>query len=322
MTSTRIASALVASISLASSACGSAASPAGDHPGTMHTFTSDQGGFDTHSFYYDTGREVVVFDAQFTADYAQQVIADVKAHTASPIRWVVVTHPNPDKFNGAGAFQAIGAKVVASAETAQAIPGVYAYKKAYFVGTGAFTDATYPPQAHIDMTYEGSFDLPLEGGAGVHLATLMHSAVSSTQTVAHIPAIDALVVGDVVHHQAHAWLEGGLRNGAPDPDLASWSAALDELSTYSGTTVYGGRGQTAPVDQAVADEKAYLSKMDTLVADYVAGVADKSQLSGPMAQQHYQAIADLAQQAFPAYDYDYLIAYGVYGLVNQDLAKQ
>lgn len=264
---------------------------------------------------------MVVFDAQFTASYATQLIDDIHAHTSSPIKWVVITHPNPDKFNGASAFQAIGAKVVASVETAQAIPGVHAYKKAYFVGTGAFTDATYPEEAHVDVTYEGSFDLPLEGGAEVHLETLAHPAVSTTQTVAHIPALHALVVGDVVHHEAHAWLEGGIRDGKPSPDLGAWRLALDELSAYPGTTVYGGRGDAAPVDQAVQDEKAYLTKMESIVADYVANVPDKSELSGPKAEEHYQASTALAKQAFPAYRYDYLITYGVYGLVSQYAAK-
>lgn len=319
--STRIALALAATLALATSACSSADQGANEQPGELYTFTSDQGGFDTHSFYYDTGREVVVFDAQFTKAYAEQLIDDIHAHTSSPIHWVVVTHPNPDKFNGAGAFQAIGAKVVASKETAEAIPGVHAYKKAYFVGAGSFTDATYPPEAHVDMTYDGAFDLPLMDGATVHLETLAHPAVSTTQTVAHVPAIKALIVGDVVHHGAHAWLEGGIRDNKPEPDLAAWSLALDELGAYPGTTVYGGRGAPAPVEQAVLDEKAYLSKMDQIVKDYVAGVADKADLTGPNAEQHYQAITDLAKSAYPAYQYDYLITYGVYGLVNADAAK-
>src|SRR4051794_22667771 len=76
---------------------------------TLGTFTSDAAGFDTHSFWLDTGREVVVFDAQFTEALANNLIAEIRQRTNSPIRFVVVTHPNPDKFNGAAAFQAIGA---------------------------------------------------------------------------------------------------------------------------------------------------------------------------------------------------------------------
>ena len=77
---------------------------------SLFMFTSDAAGFDTHSFWLDTGREVVVFDAQFTEELAGKLIAEIRSKTPHPIRFVVVTHPNPDKFNGAAAFQAIGAR--------------------------------------------------------------------------------------------------------------------------------------------------------------------------------------------------------------------
>lgn len=290
---------------------------------SLATFTSDAAGFDTHSFWLDTGREVVVFDAQFTEDLAKKLIAEIRAKTQHPIRFVVVTHPNPDKFNGAGAFQAAGAKVVASKSTAKAIPGVYAYKKSYFVNVAKmFTDATYPPEAKVDVTFEGDLDLPVEGSVKIKLHELAHRGVSSTQTVASIPALHALVVGDLVHPKAHAWLEGGIVDGKPVPDLPSWKLALDELSAYGDATVYGGRGGTAKVADAVKAEQAYLDTMNAIITKYVADLgAAKSELSGPKAGDHYEKITALAQQAFPDYALPYMIDYGVYGLVNQIAAK-
>lgn len=281
-----------------------------DNTHALETFTSDSNGFDTHSFWLDTGREVVVFDAQFTEGYANQLIADIRAKTSSPIRWVVVTHPNPDKFNGVTAFQKIGAKAVSSEHTARSIPGVHAYKKGYFVNVAhAFTDATYPAEAKIDVTFRGDYDLPLEGTMKVRLHELSHAGVSSTQTVAFVPQLDALVVGDLVHHRAHAWLEGGIVDGKPAPDLASWALALDELRAYGEATVYGGRGEPAKLDAAVNDEKAYLSRMDAIVTSYVASHPTASETDA-------KAIGDLAVSAFPDYALSYLIDYGVYGLVS------
>jgi glyoxylase-like metal-dependent hydrolase (beta-lactamase superfamily II) len=322
--SRRIAFAFAAAALLNTAACGDAQESEplqGEIAGTLSQFTSDAAGFDTHSFYYDTGRQVIVFDAQFTEDHAEQLLAQIQATTSSPIAYVVITHPNPDKFNGVGPLRAAGAKVVASEETAAAIPGVHAYKKGYFIGVGAFTEETYPPEATVDLTFSGELDLALEGGARVHLATLDHPGVSTTQTVAHIPAIGALVVGDLIHHQAHAWLEGGIRDGQPDPDLAAWRLALDELKAYPGTTVFGGRGASAPLATAVAEQQQYLLTMDQIVSDYVAGVPDPADLSGPNAGAHYQQITDLAVEAFPERELSYLITYGVYGLVNE-IAQQ
>lgn len=286
---------------------------------TLQTFTSDATGFDTHSHWLDTGREVVVFDAQFTPAYAKQLVAEIRKKTTSPIKWVVVTHPNPDKFNGVPVFQELGAKVVASASTARAIPGVHAYKKAYFVNVAkAFTDATYPAEPKIDVTFERDHELPLDGPVKVRLHELSNRGVSSTQTVAFVPSANALVVGDLVHHRAHAWLEGGISDGKPSPDLAAWSRALEELRAYPKATVYGGRGENGLVEDVVPAERAYLDGMKALVTKYVTDLGPaKNELAGPNASKHHAAIAALAAKQWPTYALPYMIEYGVYGLVAQ-----
>ncbi len=283
----------------------------------LHRHTSGPDGFATHSYWYDTGKEVVVFDGQFTPALAEKVIADITRQTKSPIKYLVITHPNPDKFNGASAFKKVGAKIVASASTAKAIPGVHAYKKYYFTKMAKmFTDATYPREAKVDMTFTGKLSLPLQAGE-VRLQELSHRGVSSTQTVAFIPAAKALVVGDLVHYKAHAWLEGGIEAGKPHPDLGEWQRALDELLAFSGATVYGGRGESAPVAVAVAEEKRYLSGLDSLVTKYVQALgARKSELNGAKAGQHFKAIAAQAQKAFPDYQLPFMVEYGVYGLAG------
>lgn len=301
----------VALTALSPTACDAPGEPVGE----LYTFTSDASGFDTHSFYYDTGSEVIVFDAQFTHPLAEALIEDIRGNTDSPIRWVVITHPNPDKFNGAAPLQAAGATVIASEATTAAIPGVHAYKRAYFIGAGAFTEDSYPPQATVDRTFTDELRLPLASGATIDLKVLRHAGVASTQTVAHIPAIDALIVGDLVHHGAHAWLEGGLVDGAPRPDLDAWAAALDELRAWPGTTVHGGRGEPAPLELAITAQQDYLVRIEQIVADYVAGVADPAAFTGPDAATHWAAIAGAARAAFPERTLDYLISYGVYGLV-------
>lgn len=289
----------------------------------LHTFTSDASGFDTHSFWLDTGKEVVVFDAQFTDALAEKLIAEICSKTRFPIRFVVVTHPNPDKFNGVTAFQKIGAKAIASEATARAVPGVHAYKKYFFVNLAKmFTEQTYPKQASIDQTFTGEYVLPLEGKTRVELRELKHPGVSSTQTVALIPSAHALIVGDLVHDKAHAWLEGGIVDGKPSPDIDAWLAALEELRTFKGFTVHGGRGQTAPVEDAVKREQAYLRGMRELVTKYVSDLgAKKAELSGPNAGAHHKAIAGLAAKKFPDYQLAYLVEYGVYGLANAIAAR-
>jgi glyoxylase-like metal-dependent hydrolase (beta-lactamase superfamily II) len=296
----------------------------GSAGGALYTYDSGEAGFFTKTYFYDTGSEVVAFDAQFTPELAEQAIASLREQTDNPITYLVITHPNPDKFNGAPAFQAEGAKVIASEATADAIPGVHAYKKAGFVGMGMFTEETYPQQATVDETFTGTHTIELSDGKTVELSELSEPGVSSTQTVAFIPELDALMVGDLVHHQLHAWLEGGIVNGQATPTIEGWIADLQELETTFAAdpepTVYGGRGEPAPLAVAVADQIAYLEKADQIVTDYVAGLGDKkSELSSDKAGEHYAAIQAELEQAFPDYAFPDMIGFSVYGLVNSKL---
>src|SRR5215208_6446511 len=253
------------------------ASPAtGSEGGALYTVDNGEAGFFTKTYFYDTGSEVVAFDAQFSPDLAEAAIASLREQTDNPITYLVITHPNPDKFNGAPAFQDEGAEVIASEATAVAVPGVHAYKKAGFVGMGMFTEETYPQQASIDETFTGTHTIELGDGKTVELSELSDPGVSSTQTVAFIPELNALIVGDLVHHKLHAWLEGGIVNGQATPTIDGWIADLQELETTFAAdpepTVYGGRGEPAPLSVAAADQIAYLQKADQIVTDYVAGL--------------------------------------------------
>jgi glyoxylase-like metal-dependent hydrolase (beta-lactamase superfamily II) len=96
--------------------------------GRLYTFDSGEAGFFTKTSFYDTSEEVVAFDAQFTPEMAEHAIAWLRTQTDSPLTHLVITHPNPDKFNGAPAFQEAGATVIAFQATAAAIPGVHDYK--------------------------------------------------------------------------------------------------------------------------------------------------------------------------------------------------
>ncbi len=197
---------------------------------------------------------------------------------------------------------------VASQQTADAMPAVHDYKKGYFVGAGMFTEQTYPALPSPDVVFTGEHTLELAGGARVELSVLDHAGVTSSQTVAFVPEARALFVGDLVHHGAHAWLEGAVDSGAPRPDLTAWQDALSELLTFEGATVYAGRGASAPVAEAVASQRDYLAEVarlrDAYLADHPA----------PHTADDHAALATTIKEAFPDRGLGYLVDYSVYGL--------
>jgi glyoxylase-like metal-dependent hydrolase (beta-lactamase superfamily II) len=297
-----------------------AAAP-GANAGTLGSFTSDAEGFDTRTYWYDDGQEVTVIDTQFVPALTEAMVAKIRASTASPITRVIVTHPNPDKFNGLSVLHALGAESIASARTAVAMPGVHAYKKYFWTQVAkSFTDADYPKLEAVKTTFRGRYTVRLKSGETLTLTELKNPAVSSTQTVVRIDRTGDLLVGDLVHHKAHLWLEGGIVDGQPRPDLKAWKAALAELPALGSGRVYGGRGESATVKEAVASGLAYLQRADDLVSAYARRAPVAELKDAALAQPHYAAIQKELEAAFPSYALGYLVGYGVYGLVNRKLA--
>jgi glyoxylase-like metal-dependent hydrolase (beta-lactamase superfamily II) len=284
--------------------------PPSEPTGTLGTYTSGADGFHTHTYYFDTGSQVVVFDAQFTPDAARAAIDQIREDTDSPITHVVITHANPDKFNGASVFQKLGAKVVASESTVEAMPEVHAYKKHYFVNIAEqFTEDTYPERPQVDVTFEDELTISSAGGPEVVLHHLDYAATAPGHTVAEIDAVDALIVGDLVHHGVHAWLEGPIVEGAPQPDLDSWRNGLEALRRFDVATVHGGRGAAAPLGQAVDQQQAYLDEVERIVRDEL----------GPGEEPTEELNAELAGRiidAFPDYEHGYMVQYSIYGLTG------
>jgi glyoxylase-like metal-dependent hydrolase (beta-lactamase superfamily II) len=297
--------------------------------GKLHVFTSDAAGFNTHSAWYDDGKEVTVVDSQFVPAAAQALIADIQQKTKSPITRIIVTHPNPDKFNALSVFHKLGAQSVASAATAAAIPGTDAYKRYFWVKVAkAFTDESYPKVEAVQKTFSGKQTIALKSGETISLIELKTPGVSSTQTVVRIDKTGDLIVGDLVHTQNHAWLEGGIVDGKAMPNLPGWKAGLQELLILSKghkqARAYGGRGSFVPVAQAVKQQTAYLTKAEAIVDAYIANLGDKkAELQDPAKQgaHHGNIQAELAK-AFPSYAMPDLVGYSVYGLVQQKLAAK
>lgn len=321
-TSIKVASTLISLASIAS-ACSFSKEEhdllSNSSKGQVHVFESDANGFNTKTFFYDNGSEIVAFDTQFTPALAEQALTFLRTKTQNPVSYLVVTHPNPDKFNGISVFTKEGAKIVASEATAKAMLDVHAYKKYYFVNIAKmFTEESYPKLASVDLTFTGSFDLKLENGERIKLQELSGPGVSSTQTVALIPSVNALVVGDLIHHNAHAWLEGGIVLGKPVPTIKSWIEDLKELTlTFAETNpvVFGGRGEAVNLDIAAEQQIKYLQKSDEIVSNYVKNLGNRrDELNGAEASQHYGKIQAEFEAAFPNYKLAYMIQYGVYGL--------
>jgi glyoxylase-like metal-dependent hydrolase (beta-lactamase superfamily II) len=287
-------------------------------------FKSGGEGFDTKTFFYVTPNEVVAIDAQFTPKLAEDSIKYLRTFTDRPITTLIITHPNPDKFNGASVFKKLGATIISSKATSEAIPFVHQYKKYYFVEIAKmFTNENYPELTPIDSIFVGEKTITLANKDVLVLKELKEPGVSSTQTVVFAKNKNALFVGDLIHHNAHAWIEGGIVAGKPVPTIDGWIADLKELESIypSDVLVYGGRGITAPLEIVARDQINYLQKSIKIIRAEIAKFnMTKKDLGTEMEKAFYTNLEKCFVREFPDYKLPYMIAYGSYGLF-QSLLK-
>jgi glyoxylase-like metal-dependent hydrolase (beta-lactamase superfamily II) len=287
--------------------------PQQETTGAVYVFESGVNGFNTKTFFYDDGKEVIAFDAQFTEAIAQQAIDFLKSKTNNPIKYLVVTHPNPDKFNGIPAFQKVGAQVIMSKLSGDNLAGVHNYKKYYFVSIAKmFTEDTYPQLPSADIIFDKEYKIKLANGGIVNLTELKQKGVSTNQTIAFIPAANALIVGDLVHHNAHAWLEGPIVNGKAIYDTINWINTLQEIQHQfpEDSSIYGGRGASGKVKDVIQQQIAYLGKALVISKKYLVSV------NNDVSKVDYNALQKIFEKEFPTYNLGYMIAYGAYGIIE------
>ncbi len=288
---------------------------------SIYVYQSDADGFHTNTVFVDSGLNVMAFDAQFTEQQATKAVEFLRSKTSSPISHLVITHPNPDKFNGAGVFRAAGARVIASNETAKALPAVHNYKKQFFAETAKmFTEKTYPKLAQVDEKFQKSLQINLGNGVKVSLTEHGVAGVSSNQTTAFVPSLNALVVGDLLHPKTHAWLEGGVASGQANPDLNSWKALLKKLGStreLKDATVYAGRGPDMLLSEAAKEQINYLNRAQELTQAHV----DRTPAAEPFGEASLGELTQSFAEAFPGFQHPYLIQFGIYGLLGQIAAQ-
>ena len=113
-----------------------------------------------------------------------------------------------------------------------------------------------------------------------------------------------------MHHGVHAWLEGPIVEGVPQPNLEDWKSALDELLSFESGTIYGSRGKSANLEDAVAAQKSYLNEVQQITDTYL------REHEGPVGQKQHDELAELIIAAFPDYGLPYMVQFSIYGLAQ------
>ena len=212
----------------------------------------------SHSFAANAGivigRDgVLVVDTLISAREGERFLADIRAVTDKPIRYVVNTHTHLDHALGNGVFAKLGATLIAHeadrallATQGAAIlqrAGSYGLKPEEMVGT----EVVVPTLAFSDRM---TIDL---GDTEVQLLRFAPSHTAGSLVV-YLPAQKLLFSGDILFTDFHPNLT--------DADLDGWTKTLDHLLGMDITQIVPGHGPLS-TKKDLQEMRAYIVLFDS-----------------------------------------------------------
>ncbi|MBF0137359.1 MAG: MBL fold metallo-hydrolase [Magnetococcus sp. DMHC-1] len=248
-----------------------------------------------HSFAANAGivigRDgVLVIDTLISAREGERFLADIRAVTDKPIKYVINTHTHLDHALGNCVFAKLGA-VVISHEADQAMlatrgadilknAGTYGLKPEDMLGTEIVVPTlAFSNQMTIDL-----------GGEQVRLLRTLPSHTAGSLVV-HLPAEKLLFSGDILFTDFHPFMGDG--------DLEGWSKTLDSLQAMEIDNIVPGHGPLS-TKKDLRDMQEYLSLFDKKARE----------LAGTM--QDANAIAARLLEILPKRSMaDWMVAYNV-----------
>jgi quinoprotein relay system zinc metallohydrolase 2 len=203
------------------------------HRGAVALADATNGG-DIANLAFVVGRDsVAVIDAGSTPALARKVLAAVRARTALPVRWLILTHAHPDHTLGATVFREAGATIVGHARLERALAiRAEAYAAAARASTGAQIDPA--KIASPDIAVESLREIDL-GDRVLRLEAHPPAHSGADLTIRDL-ATDTLLLGDLlfVDHVP-----------VVDASLVGWIALLDDLAERPAARAVPGHGPVA-----------------------------------------------------------------------------
>ena len=215
------------------------------------------------------GRDsIAVVDTLINAKTAARFLADIRAVSDKPIKYVIATHNHIDHAFGACVFAKQGAIVVAQEKARAAMlesaEATLNNSAAYGFAPGDMEGTTV---AYPEIAYGDRMTLDL-GGLDVEL---IHALPSHTggDTIVFVPADRAAFTGDVLFTGYHPFMGEG--------DVGEWVKELDELKAMAADKFIPGHGPLSSVKD-IEDMRQYIKTFDRLAKEIAAsggGLSDE-----------------------------------------------
>jgi glyoxylase-like metal-dependent hydrolase (beta-lactamase superfamily II) len=222
---------------------------------TITNFTPNEGSlFPVASSLIEGPNEVILVDAQFEKDDAEQLVEMIKA-TGKSLTTVYVSHKDPDFYFGLDAVRAAypDVKIVATPETVKGIEQTIQIKYDFW---GPILEGNAPSELIVPEVMEGD-SLTVDGEPVQVIGLAGHAPV---HTFLWVPSEKTVLGGVVLYEILHGWMA----DTAPPERRDNWRATLDQLLALNPERIIPGHviGDSADDASIVDFTKAYIAAFE------------------------------------------------------------
>lgn len=252
------------------------------------TFVSSPRGFSTSSCWIEGPTGVILVDAQFLPSAAERSVAVAEEVTGKRVELAIVLHATPDRYNGTGALQRRGIRVVSARQVVEGMTAVDAARRRDFAERYR---PDYPERLALPESF-GDQTRQLGAGGLTVTAHVLDAGCSSAHVVVEYDG--HLFAGDLVASRNHAWLD--------EADVDAWLARLDDMERLQPRFVHPGRGPSGGAE-LLAAQAVYLRLVQRLVRE--------ANPAGPVDEAAIAALQARVEAAFPGFGFAEFLRVGL-----------
>jgi glyoxylase-like metal-dependent hydrolase (beta-lactamase superfamily II) len=214
----------------------------------------------------------VVVDTLISAKEAKRQLADLRAVTDKPVKYVINTHPHPDHALGNCVFEDLGAAIVAHSETTREMRAAGEQLLRFARGFGLTeTDLEGTRVAYPEISFRDGLRIDL-GGQIVELLYIAPSH-SGGSILVYLPDRKVLFAGDALFTDFHPYLAEG--------NLEGWLKTLDAVLALDVEAIVPGHGPVS-TKKDVKEMKEYLLAFDKKAREHAAGAKDAQSMAAEL----------------------------------------
>jgi cyclase len=253
-------------------------------------YESTHDDYQTCSYYFETARGVVLFDAQFHRSSAEALWDAIQENTSGDITYIVVSHAHPDHWFGLPVFRerspratVISSDAVAKEMRETSLARLALCHRRYGDECPAGLEALVYP----DVTFTGHATI----GAGDTALELIEYGASEApvNVVGWMPASRALFAGDIVFNGQHLYF--------PDRALISWYSILQDFERLDPEVILTGHvDRCGP--KLLHENKRWIATFLGLMAAEVPYGTDMEDVDSLDAEAHARVVKGM-REAFP-----------------------